>query len=62
MNPEFDKGYLMALKKMRSEIQVYADLIIDVEDMSEEELEVATKICYDITEMLAGEIDTLEEF
>ena len=62
MNPEFDKGYLMALKKMRSEIQVYADLIMDLEDMSEEELECATKICYDITEMLAHEIDTLEEF
>jgi hypothetical protein len=62
ITPEFDRGYLAALKRLKAEITAYSELITDVDDMDEDEIEIVGKVCYDIVDMISGEIANLEEF
>lgn len=62
MTPEFDKGYLTALKRLKADIISYSELVTDVDDMADADVEVVNKVCYDIVDMIACEIANLEEF
>lgn len=63
MTPEsFDRGYLAALKRIKAEVQSYSELVTDLDELSDEDVEIINKTCYDIMDIISKEIDLLEEF